>query len=119
VIHPKVYNGSEYLNICRVTDITRSVKRFKMLLGFLSSGVGKAEANSLPQLCLRVGGIVSCQNANPAAGPRRPAECPGQARGNLLRRTGCITAGPHLRGGRCRPQLGSLWARGGSGCLPQ
>ena len=25
VIHPKVYNGSEYLNICRVTDITRSV----------------------------------------------------------------------------------------------
>ena len=25
VSHPEAYNGSEYLNICRVTDITRSV----------------------------------------------------------------------------------------------
>ena len=25
VSHPEMYNGSEYLNICRVTDITRSV----------------------------------------------------------------------------------------------
>ena len=25
VSHPETYNGSEYLNICRVTDITRSV----------------------------------------------------------------------------------------------
>ncbi len=28
VIQPKVYNGSEYLNICRVTDITRSVSKY-------------------------------------------------------------------------------------------
>ena len=32
VSHPKVYNGSEYLNICRVTDITRSVSNIHQIV---------------------------------------------------------------------------------------
>ena len=31
VSRPETYNGSEYLNVCRVTDITRSVNSIHLL----------------------------------------------------------------------------------------
>ena len=67
----------------------------------------------------RVSDLFRLRVINPAGAPRRPDQCPGQARGNLAEAYRLHNGWPPPRGVRCRPQLGSLWGRRCSGSLPQ